>query len=274
MLGHKIVQHLQRSNAFEVLGVARQNRLRHSNFAVLDLSNGFGNLQAIIDSFSPSVVINCVGAIKQRSYSSNEMFYLNSALPQFINLYSKIKEFRFIHISTDCVFTGDQGDYHEFSDDISFDPYGMSKRLGENIADTNLVIRTSIIGHELSSRLSLLEWFLGAESPVTGYTNVLYSGLTTVELSKHLVNLLMVPKFSGVYNISSQYISKFELLTRINQVYKLDKLIVPSAIPVMDRTLNSQKYSELKLKDVLSWDEQIREMKNDWDLNGDIYNFG
>ena len=54
--------------------------------------------------------------------------------------------------STDCVFSGKEGNYKETSIPDADDIYGLSKRLGE-IEDKNaLTLRTSIIGHELNTQ--------------------------------------------------------------------------------------------------------------------------
>ncbi|MDC0465114.1 sugar nucleotide-binding protein, partial [Pseudomonadales bacterium] len=174
MLGHKLFQYLDSKKTILVYGASRKNVLQHDNYISLNLECGFEGLKETIDSVEPDVIINCVGAIKQKEYSLGDLFFLNTSLPLFIDDYSKVRRFRFIHISTDCVFDGQRGDYSEESLDYSYDCYGLSKRLGETISDHNLVIRTSIIGHEINGKLSLLDWFLSADDEVQGYSNVMY----------------------------------------------------------------------------------------------------
>ena len=155
--------------------------------------------------------------------------------------------------------------------DYSYDDYGLSKRLGENISQKNLVIRTSIIGHELTSKKSLLEWFLSADNVINGYSNVFYSGLTTIELAKHILACINNAKIGGLFNISSEYITKYDLLRLINEIYGLRKEIVRIDSPFLDRTLNSMKYKELRMEPVLSWRRQILDMHSDFIEYREIY---
>ncbi len=136
--------------------------------------------------------VNCIGAVKQlKDMPDSDMYYLNATFPSFLANICKLYQTRLIHVSTDCVFVGDKGDYCETESPNAHDTYGYSKFLGEQIADSSLVLRTSIVGPELhGSRRGLLEWFLGEPGVVTGYTEAYFSGVTTLRLSEFIVDLL------------------------------------------------------------------------------------
>ena len=81
-----------------------------------------------------------------------------------------------------------------------------------------VTLRTSIIGKELSRKQGLLEWFLSQRGSVQGFKNALFSGFTTLELSRIIEKILTeYPGKGGLYHVSSDPISKFDLLTLIKR---------------------------------------------------------
>ncbi len=124
---------------------------------------------------------------------------------------------RLLHISTDCVFSGERGNYSELDKPDAEDLYGRSKLLGEVSYPHAVTLRTSIIGHELNSRHGLLEWFLSQNGRVTGYSRAVFSGLPTCELAR-VVREYVVPNndLNGIYHVAAEPISKYDLLQMIN----------------------------------------------------------
>ena len=176
------------------------------------------------------VIINASGIIKQRRYNSMEMLMVNSMFPQILARFKKQVGCNIIHITTDCVFSGKDGDYVETDSHDCLDDYGKTKSLGENEEITN--IRTSIIGEEIHNKLSLLEWVLSMNGKaINGYTNHLWNGVTCLELSK-LVNDIIENKlyWSGVRHVfSPDIVSKCELIRMIRDVYELDIVVNESS---------------------------------------------
>ena len=119
-------------------------------------------LKNLILEIKPTHIINCIGITKfNNSYKVKTLTRsINTKLPQFLsNLCFKNKIF-FLHISTDCVFSGKRGNYSDNSKKDAFDNYGVSKAKGEVRNAYTTTIRTSFIGPEKNSKKSLLNWFL------------------------------------------------------------------------------------------------------------------
>jgi dTDP-4-dehydrorhamnose reductase len=144
-----------------------------------------------INKLDDSVVINCIGKIKQKSDDVFTLLWSNSILP--MELSRSLKKTHFlIQPSTDCVFTGNRAqsyDVNDFND--AEDVYGWSKSLGEHVLQhrTNtLIVRVSIIGPDYNSDKGLLSWFLNLEegSTVNGFTNHFWNGITTLEWCKRI----------------------------------------------------------------------------------------
>jgi dTDP-4-dehydrorhamnose reductase len=200
---------------------------------------------AILDRIRPDVVVNCVGVIKQRAAAEDAVtsISLNSLLPHM--LAAKLKEWggRVVHISTDCVFDGARGHYTEDDAPNAVDLYGKTKALGEVESPNSITLRTSIIGRELRSHKSLLDWFLAQNhGTVSGYQQVWWSGVTTNHLADLVVSLIVDhPALSGLYQVSSGRISKYDLLIMLRDAYDLDITVKPDPSYVLDRSLTGDK---------------------------------
>ncbi len=149
-------------------------------------------LERALGQAKPEAVINCVGLIKQRDEASDEALTLrvNAEFPHRLAKRCGEAGARLIHFSTDCIFAGTKGNYTESDPSDAADLYGQSKHQGE-VADAHSVtLRTSVIGHELGTNLALLDWFLSQRfKAVNGYTKAIYSGLTTLEMARIVIDL-------------------------------------------------------------------------------------
>lgn len=205
------------------------------------------NHDALIKVFAevkPDVVINCIGLIKQLAEADDPLVALpiNSLLPHRLAALCKLGGARLIHISTDCVFNGERGDYLESDLSNATDLYGKSKYLGEVYFPHTITLRTSIIGPELQSTHGLIEWFLAQKERCNGYSKAIFSGLPTVVLAQIIRDIIIPrPDLSGLYHVAAEPISKFDLLSLVADVYRKKIEIVPDVRLVIDRSLNAEK---------------------------------
>lgn len=206
--------------------------------------------------------VNCIGAVKQlKDMPDSDMYYLNAAFPSLLANICKHYQTRLIHVSTDCVFDGDRGGYREAELPNARDTYGYSKFLGEQIADSALVLRTSIVGPELhGSRRGLLEWFLGESAAVTGYTQAYFSGVTTLRLSEFIVDILQRGKWeSGLFQLAGPKISKFDLLQLFRQYFGVNTTINGSDALKIDRSLINGRIARFGYVPQ-SWEEMLHSL--------------
>ena len=129
---------------------------------------------------------------------------------------------KLIHISTDCVFSGEKGGSY-IEDDIKDgkDTYAKSKGLGEIINENHLTLRTSVIGPELKTDgEELFHWFMSQSGSINGYTGAIWSGVTTIQLAK-AVHWAIQNKITGLYHITNnEVINKYDLLCLIKKHLK------------------------------------------------------
>ncbi|HWE86994.1 MAG TPA: SDR family oxidoreductase [Terracidiphilus sp.] len=227
----------------------------------------FEQLSSLLRSIQPDFIINCIGVIKQRPEASScaRVIALNSLLPHQLAALCSEWNGRLIHFSTDCVFSGRHGMYRENDSSDAQDLYGRSKFLGETVADNALTLRTSIIGRELATHRSLLDWFLwnnGGE--VQGYRKSIYSGVTTNHLAEIVLDIVLHhPHLSGLYQIAAHPISKCDLLLLLKEAYALDVAICPVDGEESDRSMDGSKLSAAIGYDCPAWKTLVEQLAHD-----------
>ncbi len=273
MLGHKLFSYL--SEYYDVYGTCRQKNdalinlfpeLTKKIFWNIDIER-IGAVSKIIKTLNPDVVINCIGIIKQKPESLQPItsIYANALFPHLIAGICEEINVRMIHISTDCVFDGQDGNYNENSIPNCIDLYGRSKVLGEVHYPNCLTIRTSIIGHELTSKSGLIEWFLAQKDKVQGYNNHIYSGVPTIELAQIIAtHIIPNPQLNGIYHLSSDPISKYELLKLVASQYGKRIIIEAFEFTKCDRTLDSTGFRRLTGYSPSAWPQLIYDMYIDY----------
>jgi len=206
------------------------------------------------------VIVNAAGVIKQRDYDVADMIVVNSIFPHILAKFKKHVGCNVVHITTDCVYNGSRGSYIESDKHDCTDDYGKSKSLGENPTVTN--IRTSIIGEEILNKRSLLEWVISNRGEtIGGYQNHLWNGVTCLELSKLINNIIKSSSFwEGTKHVfSPDTVSKYELVNMINDIYDLNITINEKITEVdcyrnlstsLDSVIDKSLYDQiLELKD-------------------------
>ncbi|HCH4264048.1 dTDP-4-dehydrorhamnose reductase family protein [Vibrio parahaemolyticus] len=273
MLGYSIFSNLSELSNFDVYGTVRNVKGLESFFPLTDklIPNvdvkDFATLEKAVFGVKPDVVINCIGLIKQHDVSKQhvEAIEINALLPHKIAQLCDSIQARLVHFSTDCVFDGKTGSYLESDLPTATDLYGKSKCLGEVDYGKHVTLRTSIIGHELKSSVSLIDWFLSQEGSVKGFSKALFSGLPTVYVAKVLADYVLPnPSLSGLYQLSVDPIDKFSLISKVADVYSKHIEIEKFEDFVMDRSLNSTKFREETGFVAPSWDELVAIMHKDY----------
>jgi dTDP-4-dehydrorhamnose reductase len=269
MLGSAVFKLL--SNKYDVLGTLRSSNgkaffsgeLQQKMISGIDVLNQ-DELVNVLTEVKPDIVINCVGLIKQISSAKDSLVALpiNAMFPHRLARLCGLMDTRVVHISTDCVFSGDKGMYTELDESDAKDLYGKSKYIGElHDYEHCVTLRTSIIGHELNSNTSLVDWFLSQEGQVKGFTRAVFSGLPTVELASLISeHVLPNPELTGLYHVSSEPIDKCSLLNLVKDVYNKKIDIVPDDDFVIDRSLDSSRFREITGYQPKNWPELIQFM--------------
>ena len=236
----------------------------HDNLIQFSVTDKESQLRKCFDKCTPDLVINCIGMINKRSNKSNTslMYEINSVFPKKLNLLCDEFNSRMIHFSTDCVFLGNRGNYSEDSPTDCLDDYGQSKLKGEIYNSKNVItIRLSLVGHEIYTKIQLINWFLSQENEVSGFKKVLFSGLTNIELynvlNKHII---YNNELHGLYHVSSEPIDKFSLLKLVSNIYNKKINIIPNEDFIINRSLDSSQFKKITGYAPPSWSEMVKKM--------------
>ena len=270
MLGHQMLKSL--TPKYDVRVTLRRPLADYAQYQLFNEKNSFAEveasdvdrLQKVVQNFRPNIIVNAIGIVKQRAASHDAIpsLEINSLLPHRLALMARDVGARLFHFSTDCVFSGSRGNYSETDFPDADDLYGRTKLLGEVTDEGCLTIRSSIIGLELSRNKSLIEWFLAQRGATNGFTRAIYSGLTTLEMAR-LVEMLIekFPDLSGLWHVSAEPISKFDLLEKFNSYLKnSDRQIKRSEDFFKDRSLNGHRFYEQTRYKAPSWDDMLKEL--------------
>jgi len=272
MLGHQLFKRLRPRHDVRV--TLRKGLEAYGTYNVFDPGKTYGGvdvrtlerLEGVMTEFRPEAVVNCVGIVKQRDAASDSIASLeiNSLFPHKLALLCKRLDARMIHFSTDCVFSGKKGNYKESDTSDAEDLYGRTKYLGEVFEPRCITLRTSIIGRELTRKQGLLEWFLSQKGPIRGFRKAIFSGFTTLEMGRIVEGLLVeYPKASGVYHVSSDPISKYDLLVLIKEKMALSVTIEPDDAYQCDRSLDSSRFRMEFQYSPPAWEEMVGELVSD-----------
>lgn len=190
MLGHMVVKYMSEKN---------------QDVLTTDFRWPNQEFKELVINFSGDYIVNCIGAIHQRT----NKFEINWELPQFLDANSKCP---IVHPGTDC--------------EMDLDDYGKSKKIARDFIVNNAIrtksIKTSIIGPELNTKASLMEWFLSQpdNSLVKGYSECYWNGNTTLTWAEFCFNLINNwEKYNKETIISSHCISKYDILVFIKDIY-------------------------------------------------------
>ncbi|WP_229007161.1 SDR family oxidoreductase [Methylophilus sp. Leaf408] len=270
MLGSAMYRFFSEKNTHEVWGTVRnKSSLRFfsekdhaSIISDVDVLNHH-TLVTILAQVKPDYVINCIGLVKQLAEVDDPLITLpvNALLPHQLARLCALGGARLLQISTDCVFSGNKGNYAENDISDATDLYGKSKFIGELDYAHTVTVRTSIVGHELQSKHSLVDWFLSQKETCKGYTKAIFSGLPTITLAG-IIHDYIIPntQLSGVFHVASSPVSKFELLSLIALQYDQKTALIEDNTIVIDRSLNADKFKLATGYVAPSWPVLIKQL--------------
>lgn len=271
MLGHQLLRHF--SGRFDTRVTLRQDRPAYAAFGLFTADNSYTGIDVrsddqiadVMSDFRPQAVVNAVGVVKQRDAAKESIpsIEINALLPHRLAVLCATNAARLVHLSTDCVFSGDTGHYTEDSTPDAVDLYGRSKLLGEVTQQTHCVtLRTSIIGLELARKTGLIEWYLAQKGAIKGFAKAIYTGLTTSEMARVIERVLVQhPALNGVWHVASSPISKYDLLVQLTALLaRTDVKVNRDEEFTCDRSLDAGRFNAKTGYTPPSWSTMLSEL--------------
>lgn len=258
MAGHVIAIYLKQ-RGHDVIGLVRRP-VDYIPYIVGDV-NDIQELSRLIRKNKYDAVINAIGILnKAVDAKLSEGIFINSYLPHVLAELTRFANTKIVHLSTDCVFSGQIGNYMEdsFKDADSF--YGRTKALGEIVDEKNITLRTSIVGPDCNQNgVGLFHWFMNQRETVTGYRKAIWSGVTTIVLAK-AIEAALEQNITGLYQlVNNQTINKYELLKLFNSLRKEPiNILEGDSLTVNKSLINSREDFNFN---VPSYENMVDEMK-------------
>jgi dTDP-4-dehydrorhamnose reductase len=225
-----------------------------------DATKNMADAEGFIDDFQPDAVINCIGILNRVAEENKALAVLvNSYMPHYFDELCARKGVKFVHVSTDCVFEGNgDGGYTEASPKDATSFYGQSKALGEINNDTNLTLRTSIVGPDMNPNgIGLFQWFMKQEGEAGGYDRVYWSGVTTVQLAK-AIETAIEHNLTGLRHVANgEKIDKYSLLELFKKYFKKDIELKRNSEQVSDKSIVCTTDFDFE---VPSYEQMVKEM--------------
>jgi dTDP-4-dehydrorhamnose reductase len=233
-------------------------------------------VQEILDTIQPNAVVNAVGIVKQRDEAKQAVpsIQINALFPHQLADLCAERGIRVIQISTDCVFSGFRGNYSEIDVPDPVDLYGRTKLLGELNRPGCLTLRTSIIGWQLNTFSSLLSWFAQQRNNhIKGYRKAIYSGFSTTVLVQLIGDILQTrPDLTGVYQVSSEPISKYDLLVKLRDILGWNDIVIdPDHQFFCDRSLSSTRFTTATGWRPPTWEAMLHGLASEWPQYEKLY---
>ncbi|MBO5805179.1 MAG: sugar nucleotide-binding protein [Bacteroidales bacterium] len=270
MAGHLISLYFK-EQGHEVVGFARQQSKLLDSTVVGDASD-LPLIKKSIDEANFDAVINCIGLLNQFAEENKAMaVLLNGYLPHYLTEITKDTKTKIIHMSTDCVFAGNDGPYYEDTLPNGATFYDRSKAMGEINTSKDLTFRNSIVGPDIKpSGIGLFNWFMKQEGEVGGYTGAIWTGVTTFTLAKAMEQALR-ENLTGLYNlVNNESINKYDLLGLFNKYFRAGEVkINPNDKLQLDKSLRHKREDFSYV--VPSYEQQVKEMRVWVDAHQSLY---
>ena len=250
MAGHLIFEFLKGKKQYKLFGLTEKLFIPEDYGFIIDL-----------DNIKPDIIINTLRiTVKESEDNPRNALFINSVIPKWFEKAYYNTKTKIIHLSTDCVFSGNKGNYSETDPPDGASIYSMTKFCGEIINEKDLTIRTSVIGPNLKGKNEeLFDWFLLQNGTIEGYKNAFWNGVTTLELAKQ-INVAIKKNICGLYHLgSNKKISKYKLLSLLNEQWFNNKIKIKESSKLkIDRNLIDNR----KELNVLEYGKMFNELYN------------
>ena len=248
MAGHVIKEYLSNYSKFELFGIKEEFFSSFNN----------NHLKKILEN-EPDIIINTLRLTVQESEENPKLaIIINSIIPKKLEIFFYNSNIKIIHLSTDCVFSGDKGDYKDTDIPDGNSVYSLTKLNGEILNNKDFTIRTSYIGPNIKGKSEeLFDWFMKQEGNVDGFSNSIWNGVTTLELSK-IIYLSIIHEYSGLYQLGSkQKISKFDLLNLIKKQWNKKNISISK---VEGQKINRSLLDTKEYFNIVDYEKMFKEL--------------
>lgn len=271
MLGKAVYRHYNKIEGYKICGVSR-----NGDFVLPNVEMLYGNLasEEFLKSISPisfEAIIHCSAEVNVNLCETDKYLAFESNVKATKNLFSILKSKKYIYISTDAVFDGQQGSYSETSQVKTLNYYAETKLLGENevkeMVENHYILRTNIYGFSNPMKKSLFEWAyseLGQHKGINGFSNMYFNPMYVGQLAKCIAGFVSNKIPFGTYNVAAdEKISKYEFLLKIATAFEFPRNAISEV------TFNQNDFAPPRALNTTLDNSKIKSVFSDFDFSID-----
>ena len=266
MLGQRLTSYFMFKRDVELFCASFEDKSFFSevNYSKMDISSP-REVKSLINNFCPDVVINGAAYTNVDGCESEKELSWKINVTGIENLVKYVKgcKSQFIHISSDYIFDGTAGPYHETDLPHPISYYGKTKLAGENaIVSSNInytIIRTNVLyGPTQFGRPDFVKWVVTSlqNKERIRIVNDQINNPTYIEDIVSAIVKIIETKKKGIYNIGgSELLSRLEFTYKIADYFQLDRSLIteiitaelnqPAPRPLKSGLLNLKAETEL-----------------------------
>ena len=219
------------------------------------------------DGFKPDYCINCAAytAVDKAEQEAELAYIVNSESVGILAAVSKIHDCKFIHISTDYVFSGDSPVPYKESDATGpVSVYGKSKLAGEKEAITqnpdSIIIRTSwVYSFYGNNFVKTMIRLMKERNEISVVSDQIGSPTWAADLALFIMHVIEFPEWKqGVYHFSNLgEISWYDFAVEIKKLIQSNCIVHPiptSAYPTPAKRPAFSLLDKTKIKSVFGYE--------------------
>jgi len=237
MLGQKLTSYFMFKRDVELLCTSFEDESFFSDVSYLkiDISSA-KEIKNLINSFCPDMIINTAAYTNVDGCETEKelAWKVNVTGIENVVKYSKGCKSHLIHISSDYIFDGIAGPYHETDLPNPISYYGKTKLAGENaIVSSNIdytILRTNVLyGPTQFGRPDFVKWVVSSlrNNERIKIVNDQINNPTYIEDIVSVIVKVIDIKKKGIYNIGgSEILSRLEFTYKISDYFNLDSSLI------------------------------------------------
>jgi len=254
MLGQRAVEYYSSKENIELLATSVEDKsvVDSVDYISCDIKSR-ENIKKVIYDYCPDFVVHTAAFtnVDLSEKMREEAWKINVKGVEYVAEAARAIDAQIIHISTDYIFDGKNGPYHENDLPNPIGYYGRTKLASENALKISgtlfTILRTNVLyGFARNSRPDFVRWVINSLTKKERIRIVKdqINNPTFIDDLVQAINKIIEFKKTGIYNIGGkEFLSRLEFTNRIADYFKLNRNLIT---PITTEELNQPARRPLK----------------------------
>lgn len=254
MLGQRAVEYYSSKENIELLATSVEDKsvIDSADYISCDIKSR-DKIKKVIYDYCPDFIVHTAAFtnVDLSEKMREDAWKINVKGVEYIAEAARAIDAQIIHISTDYIFDGKNGPYHENDLPNPIGYYGRTKLASENALKISgtlfTILRTNVLyGFARNSRPDFVRWVINSLTKKERIRIVKdqINNPTFIDDLVQAINKIIEFKRTGIYNIGGkEFLSRLEFTNRIAAYFKLDRNLIT---PITTEELNQPARRPLK----------------------------